>query len=84
MAKFKVQILVRLKKEVLDPQGDSIKTALKTFGIKDVEKIRQGKIFDVNIQADNEENAKENVKEIIEKLLVNELIEEYQTTIEKI
>ena len=83
MTEFSAKIIVRLKNEVLDPQGDSVKTALNALGFENIGNVRQGKIFDVKIDAENEGQAKEKIEEMTRKLLVNELIENCQIEMEK-
>ena len=46
---MKVQVHTRLKEGVLDPQGKAVESALKNLGYKDIKKIRQGKLFDIDI-----------------------------------
>ena len=46
---MKVQVHTRLKEGVLDPQGKAVESALKNLGYKDINKIRQGKLFDIDI-----------------------------------
>ena len=46
---MKVQIHTRLKEGVLDPQGKAVESALKNLGYKEINKIRQGKLFDIDI-----------------------------------
>ena len=79
--KYKAEIKVRLKKDVLDPQGQAIESALKALGIKEVEDIRQGKIFDVSMTADNKPRAEKIAQQCCDKLLVNEVIEDAEYAI---
>lgn len=83
MKTYKVKIIVRLRQDVLDPQGDSVKSAIDALGIKDIETVRQGKIFDIALQAKDEKAANKIAKDISHKLLINELIETCEIEIEK-
>ena len=50
---MKARVIVTLKNGVLDPQGKAIEGALASLGIKDVDGVRQGKVFDIELgQAD--------------------------------
>ena len=75
---FKAKIIVRLNEDVLDPQGDSVNSAINALGIKGIKNVRQGKVFDVIVEAQDEKQAKENVEAATQKLLVNDLIESYE------
>ena len=80
---MKISIIVTLKKAVLDPQGKVIKETLENMNIKDVNSVRQGKYFEVEINEKNFENARAKAEDLCKKLLANLVIEEYRI-IEKI
>ncbi len=48
---MKARVTVTLKSGVLDPQGKAIEGALKSLGIAGVAKVRQGKVFDIELDA---------------------------------
>ena len=66
-----------MKKEVLDPQGKVVGQTLKNMGYENVLNIRQGKYFEIEINENDEEKAKNIVDEICKKLLTNAVIENY-------
>ena len=74
---MKISIVVTLKKEVLDPQGTVVEKTLKNMGYSNIENIRQGKYFEIEINESNKENAKKIIEEICNKLLTNMVIEDY-------
>ena len=78
---MKVIVYIRLKTEVLDPQGQAIESALKNLGESDINNVRQGKLIEMDIQADNKKDAEEKIKKITESLLANTVIEEYSIEI---
>ncbi len=78
---MKVIVYIRLKTEVLDPQGQAIESALKNLGENDVNNVRQGKLIEMDIQANNKKDAEEKIKKITESLLANTVIEEYSIEI---
>lgn len=80
---YEAKIIVRLQKQVLDPQGDSVKAAINALGISEIKTIRQGKIFDAIIQAPTKDKALEIAKNISHKLLINELIENCEIEIKE-
>ena len=75
---MKVSVVITLKKDVLDPQGKTIKKALEGMNFNNINEIRQGKFFEISIDEENKEKAKEKVEEICKKLLANLVIENYK------
>ena len=75
---MKISIIVTLKKDVLDPQGTTIKKALEGMSFNNVNNVRQGKYFEINIDEKNQKKAEEKVNEMCEKLLANLVIEDYK------
>ena len=74
---MKARIVVTLKTGVLDPQGKAIEAALKSFGIHDVDGVRQGKVFDVEVDVGDAAQAETILKTACEKLLANTVVENY-------
>ncbi len=75
---MKISITVTLKKDVLDPQGNTIKKALENMNFKNINDIRQGKYFEIDIDEKNEKKAREKAEEMCKKLLANLVIENYK------
>ena len=70
-------VYIRLKTEVLDPQGQAIESALKNLGENNINNIRQGKLIEMDIEAKNIQEAEEKIEKITKSLLANTVIEEY-------
>jgi phosphoribosylformylglycinamidine synthase subunit PurS len=75
---LKANIIVTLKKGLLDPQGKAIEGALKSLDIPGVESVRQGKIFEVEIAEADRVKAQELLQTACEKLLANTIVENYR------
>ena len=75
---MKIKIIVTLKKGVLDPQGKAIQQTLNGMGFSNVNEVRQGKYFDIEINEKEESKAKIKVDEMCKKLLSNMVIEDYK------
>ena len=75
---MKISIAVTLKKDVLDPQGKTIKKALEGMNFKNINDVRQGKYFEIDIDEKNEKKAREKAEEMCKKLLANLVIEDYK------
>ena len=75
---MKISIIVTLKRDVLDPQGETIKKALVGMNYKNVNDVRQGKYFEIDIDEKNQKKAEEKAEEMCKKLLANLVIENYK------
>ena len=75
---MKVQVIVTLKEGVLDPQGKAIQQTLNGMGFSDVNQVRQGKYFDIEVNNNDEKKSKAKVEEMCKKLLANLVIEDYK------
>ena len=79
---MKAEIFVRLKNSVLDPQGKAIQNSLKTLGYNAIASVRQGKVFDVELNVESSKEAEKILQEVSEKLLANTVIEDFQYKIQ--
>jgi phosphoribosylformylglycinamidine synthase PurS subunit len=79
---MKAKVIIKLKDTILDPQGLTIHHALETLGYKNIESLRSGKFFEIELNVEDREKAVEIVDEICKKILANPVTEEYQFTIE--
>ena len=75
---MKISVTVTLKKDVLDPQGKVVKQTLKNMGHQNIENVRQGKYFEIELNENDKKKAEEIIEEISKKLLTNTVIEEYK------
>ena len=75
---MKAVVTVTLKSGVLDPQGKAIEGALASLGFGDVESVRQGKVFEIEIAETDPARAAAELKDMAEKLLANTVIENYR------
>ena len=79
---MKAKIYVTLKPSVLDPQGKAIHHSVELLGYKDVVDIRQGKYFEIALNADlPESEAKTTAEKIAKDVLANPVIEDYRVEI---
>ena len=75
---MKIKVIVTLKSGVLDPQGKAIQQTLNGMGFSEVNEVRQGKYFDIEVGETDENKAKSKVDEMCKKLLANLVIEDYK------
>mgnify|MGYP001478456272 FL=1 len=73
-----VSAIITLKKDVLDPQGKVIHQTLDGMGFKDVNEVRQGKYFEIDVNENDPTKAKVIVEDMCKKLLANLVIENYK------
>jgi phosphoribosylformylglycinamidine synthase len=78
---MKARVIVILKNGVLDPQGKAIEGALTSIGVSGITSVRQGKVFDIEISAEDSPQAEQYLKTACEKLLANTVIENYSIEI---
>tara|TARA_Y100000817_G_scaffold161577_1_gene126250 strand:+ start:1939 stop:2181 length:243 start_codon:yes stop_codon:yes gene_type:complete len=77
---LKFSVIVTLKKDVLDPQGKVVSQTLKNMGIKNLNLVRQGKFFEIDIDETDPIKAENQVRVMSEKLLSNQIIEDFKIT----
>jgi len=74
---MKARVIVTLKASVLDPQGKAIEGALRGLAIDGLNSVRQGKIFDIELDGDDQATARRRLSEACERLLANTIVENY-------
>ena len=74
---MKARVIVTLKPSVLDPQGRAIKGALKGLAVDGLTSVRQGKVFDIELDGDDHATARQRLSEACERLLANTIVENY-------
>ena len=75
---MKIKVIVTLKNGVLDPQGKAILQTLNGMNFSNINEVRQGKYFEIDIKENDETNAKKQVDDMCKKLLANLVIEDYK------
>ena len=75
---MKIKVIVTLKSGVLDPQGKAIQQTLNGMNFNNVEGVRQGKFFEIEVNESDENKAKSQVDEMCKKLLANLVIEDFK------
>lgn len=79
---MKARVTVTLKSGILDPQGKALEGALRSLGIDGVASVRQGKVFDIEVEGVADRAATEALlKQAADRLLANTVIENYQVDV---
>ena len=76
----KVEVYVTYKKSILDPQGQAIKAATQKLGQSEIQDIRVGKYFEIEVEGEPQVAVKK-MEEIAEKLLANPNMETYKVEV---
>ena len=75
---MKARVFVTLKPSVFDPQGSTIAEALHSLGYTGVTDVRQGKYFELDLQAGSADEADRIAREVAGKVLANPVIESFR------
>jgi phosphoribosylformylglycinamidine synthase len=75
-------VFVTLKPSVFDPQGRTIAEALHSLGYQNVEDVRQGKYFELDLATTESGAARALAAEVADKVLANPVIESYRIEVE--
>ena len=79
---MRARVFVTLKPSVFDPQGTTVGEALHTLGYTSVTDVRQGKYFELEIDAPSAEDARRVASQAADQLLANPVIESYRIEID--
>jgi phosphoribosylformylglycinamidine synthase len=80
--RFSVQVEVRLRPGIADPEGATIERSLPTLGFDHIEGVRVGKSIRFTVEAADEEAARAEVTDLCERFLTNPVIEEADIRLE--
>ena len=76
---MKARVYVSFKSTVLDPQGQTIRSALNGLGYRSISEVRQGKFFEIALDnGASREQAQKDIDTIARDVLTNPVIEEYR------
>ena len=79
---MKAKVYVTLKPSVLDPQGKAIHHSVELLGFEQIQDVRQGKYFEIALNADlSETDARQTAENIAKNVLANPVIEDYRVEI---
>jgi phosphoribosylformylglycinamidine synthase subunit PurS len=79
----RVIVDVMPKPEILDPQGKAVLGALPRLGFSGVTDVRQGKRFELELAAVDDDVLAQ-VRQMAETLLSNPVIENYEVRVEEV
>ena len=79
---MRATVLVRPKQGILDPQGEAVEQSLRKLGF-DVSGARVGRVIDLELVADDGEDARAQVERMCTELFANPLIESFEIRVEE-
>jgi phosphoribosylformylglycinamidine synthase len=74
---MKATVLVRLKSEVLDPQGDAVRRALGKLGFEGIRGVRVGKLIEIDLD-ESSGDTKARLEKMADEMLANPVIEDFE------
>ena len=80
---MRTRVFVTLKPSVFDPQGRTIVEALGSMGYGAVRDVRQGKYFELDVDAETRAAARALATEVADRLLANPVIESYRVEVDE-
>jgi len=84
LEQFAVKVFVRLRHSVLDPAEEATTSASIKLGAEGIKSIRIGKMIEVKIEGNGENEVRENIDLLCDRLFANTVIEDYEYSLEKL
>jgi phosphoribosylformylglycinamidine synthase PurS subunit len=81
LKRYHLEVRVKPRPGLLDPQGKAVAHALSDLGYAGVADVRVGKMLDVELDATSETEARERGEEMCRKLLANPVTEDFEVTV---
>jgi len=81
---FKVKVLIKRRKTILDPQGKAVEIGAKNLGLNNIKNTRIDKYIEFNVDTENKKAAEAEVNDYCKKLLANPIMEDYEFTLVEI
>jgi phosphoribosylformylglycinamidine synthase PurS subunit len=80
---MKATVVVRLKPEVLDPQGDAVRRALGKLGFEGIKAVRVAKLIEIEIDEAHAHGGKlaERLRSMADEMLANPVIEDFEVVV---
>jgi phosphoribosylformylglycinamidine synthase len=81
---MKATVIVRIKPEVLDPQGDAVRRALDKLGFAGVKDVRIGKVIEIEMSEAQASapDLRQRLAKMADGILANPVIEDYEVVLE--
>ncbi|WP_299330726.1 phosphoribosylformylglycinamidine synthase subunit PurS [Haloplanus sp.] len=80
MTAYTATVTIRLKRGVLDPEAETTQQALERLGFE-LDDLRSTDRFEIDLDAENSEAARDRADEMAERLLANPTIHDYEVEV---
>jgi len=80
---LQARVIITLKRGILDPQGDTVRSALQSLGFDGVADCRMGKVILLRLTESDRAKAKAQVEQMCRRLLANPVIEDFRFELEE-
>jgi len=80
--KFKALVFIRLRSQVDDSPGNAVRDASRKLSNLDIKKLRLGKVIDIWLEAETEEEARKELDTLSDRLYANPVIEDWNYDLE--
>lgn len=81
MTRYRLEVRVTPRPALLDPEGQAIHRALRNLDYTEVEDVRAGKLFHLDLQAAGPQEARERGEDMARKLLANPVTEDFEVRV---
>jgi phosphoribosylformylglycinamidine synthase PurS subunit len=81
LTRFSLEIRIKPRPGLLDPEGKAIHHALHSLGWAEVQEVRVGKVLYLDLEAESGEAAIEAANAMCRKLLANPVTEDFEVTL---
>ena len=81
MSRYQLEVRVKPRPGLLDPQGKAIHGALRSLGWPEVSEVRVGKAIYLDLEAASEGDALDRARAMCRKLLANPVTEDFEVTL---
>lgn len=81
---YKATVRVTLRNSILDPQGKASRQALNNLGLQEVNNVRIGKLIEMEVNADSEDQARSITETACKQLLANPVMEDFKIEITEV
>lgn len=81
MSRFAVEVRIKPRPGLLDPQGKAVHQALESLGYQGVGDVHVGRLILLEIDADSDAGARDRAEEMCRKLLANPVTEDFTLSV---
>jgi phosphoribosylformylglycinamidine synthase subunit PurS len=76
--RYRCEVYISPRADILDPQGDAVNTALHNLGYSEASQVKIGKYITLSIEAADAAAARARLDAMCQQLLANPIIEDFR------